>query len=55
VPARVTFTAPDAASVVATFAISLAAFQVEPPSLLFLSIKDRAVIKAELTLAARHP
>jgi hypothetical protein len=55
VPARVTFTAPDTASVAATFDISLAAFQVEPPSLLFLSIKDRAVIKADLTLAAGHP
>jgi hypothetical protein len=55
VAARVTFTAPDAATVAATFAISLAAFQVEPPSLLFMSIKDRAVIQAHLTLAAAAP
>jgi polyisoprenoid-binding protein YceI len=55
VPARVTFTAPAAATVAARFAISLAAFQVEPPSLLFMSIKDRAVIQAELTLAAAPP
>jgi polyisoprenoid-binding protein YceI len=55
VPTRVTFTAPDTATVAASFAISLEAFQVEPPSLLFLSIKDRAVIEASLTLAAAGP
>jgi polyisoprenoid-binding protein YceI len=52
VPARVAFTAPDAATATATFAISLKEFQVEPPSLLFMRIKDRAVITATLALSA---
>jgi polyisoprenoid-binding protein YceI len=54
-PARVTFTAPGRASASATFSISLKEFQVEPPSLLFMSIKDRAVVTASLALQAASP
>lgn len=53
--ARVVFTAPGAATATASFAISLKEFEVEPPSLLFMSIKDRAVITATLALSAGPP
>jgi len=55
VPARVTFTAAGAATATATFPISLEEFRVEPPSLLFMSIKDKAVITASLVLSADPP
>jgi len=55
IPAHVSFLGPATASVTATFAISLKEFEVVPPSLLFMSIKDKAVITAALTLSATPP
>jgi polyisoprenoid-binding protein YceI len=55
VPARVTFTAPDAARVAASFPISLDGFGVERPSLLFVKVDDAVVITANLNLATVQP
>ena len=55
VAAKVTFTAPDAASVAASFPISLDGFGVERPSLLFVKVDDAVVITANLNLATVLP
>ncbi len=52
VKATVTFEAPDRATVKARLAISLDAFAVERPSLLFVKVDDALVIDAEVALAA---
>lgn len=55
VPARATFTGPGTVRATATFPFSLKSFEVEPPSLLFMVIKDRAVIDAKVILEAAPP
>jgi polyisoprenoid-binding protein YceI len=54
-PVHVTFSGPGAATATTTFPISLKAFQVEPPSLLFQTITDRAIISASLALSSGPP
>lgn len=55
VPVRATFTGPAVATATATFPFSLESFDVVPPSLLFLVIKDRAVVTATLVLGVATP
>ena len=55
VPVRATFTGPVAATATATFPFSLQSFDVVPPSILFLVIKDRAVVTATLVLGVAAP
>lgn len=55
VPVRATFSGPTAARATATFPFSLKDFEVVPPRLLFMVIKDRAVITATMALEAAPP
>jgi polyisoprenoid-binding protein YceI len=55
VPVRVTFSGPAAARATATFPFSPKEFEVVPPKLLFMVIKDRAAITATVALEAAPP
>lgn len=54
VPAKVTFESPDRARVEATFPVSLEAYGVERPSLLFVKVEDRVDVEAKLRLEAER-
>jgi len=54
VPARVRFETPDLATVEGTLAVSLDAFEVERPSLLFVKVEDRLDVHATLALEAER-
>lgn len=51
VTAKVRFESPERAEVAATFPVSLKAYGVKRPSLLFVAVKDRIEITAHLSLA----
>jgi polyisoprenoid-binding protein YceI len=52
VPVAVRFDRPDHASAEATFAVSLEAYGVERPALLFVKVEDRVEVQARLQLEA---
>jgi len=54
VPVKVRFETPEKAVVEGAFPVSLEAFEVERPSLLFVKVEDRLDLTAKLTLVAER-
>ena len=54
VPVKLLFESPERVRVGATFAVSLEAFEVQRPSLLFVKVEDRLDVTANLSLEAER-